>query len=458
MPLCICVFQWDSRWCPTWFNDLVLGRTDPRAPGIDAEGESWDVKKEAFRTELTNTLGRCQVLSAMLVFIPIGILTHLFGCPPWIVFTANFCSILPMAWLIGKATEDLASHTSEILGGLLNASFGNIVEMLLCIAGIRANEVILIQCTLIGSILSNMLLVMGTAFIVGGIKHHVLYFSEVSSNMQSSLMLLSVLGVSLPTMYSVLVPGNEAIEPISRTCAILLFGMYLQFLLFQLWTHADFIEEEEKAVQKPLPAVGCGRAGRPRSGSNESGRESQASKSIEDDSDDEDEVDLGFWNAMIVLGLCTVLTAFCSDFLIGSMEGFMESWQISREFIGIIILPIIGNAAEHWTAILSAWKGKTDLAIGVAVGSSCQMALFVTPFTVLVGWVVQTPMTLDFHPFQAIVLLLSVLIVANILKENESNWLIGSMLCTAYVSIALIYFKADPYISPVVQYGVHELL
>merc|ERR1712178_341775 len=151
--------------------------------------------------------------------------------------------------------------------------------------------------------------------------------------------------------------------------------------------------------------------------------------------DEEDEVDLSFWNAVLVLGGCTVLTSFCSEFLIGSLEGFMEAWKVSREFVGIIVLPIVGNAAEHWTAILSAYHGKTDLALGVAVGSSCQMALFVTPFTVLVGWVVSTPMTMDFHPFQAIVLLLSVLIVANMLKENEANWLIGSMLCTAYAAI-----------------------
>merc|ERR1719291_1364224 len=118
------------------------------------------------------------------------------------------------------------------------------------------------------------------------------------------------------------------------------------------------------------------------------------------------------------------------------MEDFMEQARVSREFIGIIILPIIGNAAEHWTAILSAYHGKTDLALGVAVGSSCQMALFVTPFTVLVGWMVGTQMTLDFHPFQAGVLTLSTLIVSNVLSDNTSHWLLGSMLCTAYVSIA----------------------
>lgn len=450
MPRIICVCQWDRSWCPWWINDLVSTPRGARDPGTDGQTEAADCgsQRDAFHTELKNALQRCQLLSSMLVFIPIGFLTHLFGCPGWVVFLTNFFAVLPLAWLIGKSTEDLASHTTEVLGGLLNATCGNIVEMLLCIAGIRANEIFLVQCTLIGSILSNMLLVLGTAFIVGGYKHHELFFCQVSSNLQASLMLLSVLGISLPTMYCFLVPGNQAIERISRSCAVFLFLMYLQYLLFYLWTHADFIAEEGEAVQQQT----AGRCMRLRRTESTTSVEDKKKSAVEFE-DEEDEVDLSFWNAMIVLGGCTALTACCSEFLISSMEDFMEQARVSKEFIGIIVLPIIGNAAEHWTAILSAYHGKTDLALGVAVGSSCQMALFVTPFTVMVGWVVGTPMTMDFHPFQAIVLLLSVLIVGNILKDNEANWLIGSMLCTAYGAIALIYWKADPYISTLVQYG-----
>lgn len=405
----------------------------------ESESSEEETPRVGFFHELMNALSRCYFLSGMLVFIPIGFATHLLGCRAWIVFMTNFFAVLPMAWLIGKSTEDLASHTGEILGGLLNASFGNIVEMLLCVAGIRQKEIMLIQCTLIGSILSNMLLVMGTAFIVGGLKHHVLYFSEVSSSVQGSLMLLSVLGICLPTLYCSLVPGNEAIEPISRVCAVLLLAMYLQYLIFQLWTHADFIEAEEKALAAPPPAKHCVVFGkRERSQSLESVGNADESKQ----DDDDNEVDLSLCSAIVVLGCCTVLTAYCSDFLIKSIEGFMLAWHVGRAFIGVIVLPIIGNAAEHWTAILAAYHGKTDLALGVAIGSSCQMALLVTPFTVLVGNATEVPMTLDFHPFQALVLLLSVLIVSNILKGNEANWLLGSMLCTAYLCIAFVFYKS----------------
>jgi len=358
---------------------------------------------------------RNRALSSLLLFIPIGLATHILGCPDWAIFSTNFMAVLPMAWLIGKATEDMAASTGETLGGLLNATFGNVVEMLLCINGIRQEQIILIQCTLIGSILSNMLLVMGTAFLVGGARFHIQRFSQVSSSIQSSLMLLSVLGVVLPTMYSMLIPEGEAIERISHGCAVLLFAMYIQFLVFELWTHSDDLLLEDKADQ---------------SGEKEAEEE-------------DEEVDLSPKAAALVLGACTVLTAWCTDYLISSMEGTLTAWRVSREFIGIVVLPIIGNAAEHWTAILSAYHNKMDLALAVAVGSSCQMALLVTPFTVLVGWVYDKPITLDFHPFQAMVLLLAVLIVSNILKDGESTWFLGSMLCAAYLVIGLIYFKGD---------------
>merc|ERR1712107_100143 len=132
-----------------------------------------------------------------------------------------------------------------------------------------------------------------------------------------------------------------------------------------------------------------------------------------------------------------------TEYLITSIQGTVHRWKVSKEFIGIVILPIIGNAAEHYTAIIVAGRDKMDLSLGIAVGSSCQMALLVTPFTVLVGWWCDRPMSLDFHPFQVTVLLCAVLIVANVLQDGSSNWLEGSMLATAYISIATIYYFED---------------
>lgn len=351
------------------------------------------------------------ILSSFLVFIPLGIASTFCEWPKWVIFTLNFFSILPMAWLIGKSTEDLASHTGEALGALLNATFGNVVEMLLCIAGIRQGNIAVVQCTLVGSILSNMLLVMGTSFLWGGYNNPPpkrLTYSKVGAGAQSSLMLLAVLGLILPTVYNYLMPGEQAILDISRGCSTLLLLVYFQYLIFQLKTHRDAFETPD-----------------------------------EEGSDEEEEADMDVPTSIVVLAICTVLTAFCSDLLIDSIRGTMDQFNISAEFIGVIILPIIGNAAEHYTAIVVAGQNKMDLSLGVAVGSSCQMALMVTPFTVLVGWVLDKPMSLDFHPFQVTVLLLAVLIVANVLKDGESNWLEGSMLCTAYCAIALIYYFSE---------------
>jgi len=353
-------------------------------------------------------------LSVFIISIPLGFISFYSGWEQHLVFTFNFFAILPMAWLIGKSTEDLSSYTGEAAGGLLNATFGNVVEMLLCINGIRHNQIAVVQCTLVGSILSNLLLVMGTSFMWGGYKHPPTQkYSKIGAGAQSSLLLLAVICTLLPTTYSQLVRGEQAILEISRGCSILLLLIYLQYLFFQLGTHKEVFESPKG-----------------------------------DDDEEDEQPDMDWHTSTGVLAVCTVLTAFCTEYLISSIEGTIVKWHVSKEFIGIVVLPIIGNAAEHYTAIVVAGQNKMDLSLGVAVGSSCQMALLVTPFTVLVGWVLDREMDLNFHPFQVTVLLLSVLIVANVLKDGESNWLEGSMLVTAYVAIAMIYyFEAGPNIA-----------
>mmetsp|Transcript_11466 Transcript_11466/g.29664 ORF Transcript_11466/g.29664 Transcript_11466/m.29664 type:complete len:422 (-) Transcript_11466:82-1347(-) len=363
---------------------------------------------------LFRVLGGNLFLSSLLLCIPFGFVTHFTDQPDWLVFIANFFAILPMAWLIGKSTEDLSAHTGEALGALLNATFGNVVEMLLCVAGIRRNEISIVQCTLVGSILSNMLLVMGTSFLWGGYNNpppKKMTYSKVGAGAQSTLMLVGVLGLMLPTIYAFMMPAGQEILDISRGCSTLLLLTYVQYLVFSLKTHKDAFEG--------------------------GGEDSDSDK---DGDDDEDAPDMDACTSTVVLACCTVMTAFCSEYLIGSIGGAIDRWHVSKEFIGIIVLPIIGNAAEHYTAIVVAGQNKMDLSLGVAVGSSCQMALMVTPFTVLAGWVLDRPMSLDFHPFQVTVLLLAVLIVANVLKDGESNWLEGSMLVTAYCAIGLIYY------------------
>lgn len=189
---------------------------------------------------------------------------------------------------------------------------------------------------------------------------------------------------------------------VSRWASILILMTYLAYLWFQLKTHTDLFED--------------------------------------DGDKDEEQADLSTCSAACLLGFTTIVTSFSTDFLIHAIRGTVDSWGVSQEFIGIILLPIIGNAAEHYTAITVAARNKMDLSLGVAAGSSCQMALLVTPLAVLIGWWYDAPMSLDFHIFQVAVLLLSVFLVSTILSTGSSNWLQGFMLLVTYMVLALIYF------------------
>lgn len=369
---------------------------------------------------LVNLLKEHYLLTSLLAFIPFGFASHFYEWAPWARFVCNFFSILPMAWLIGASTEALANETGDLIGGLLNATFGNIVEMLLCIAGMLNDQITVVKCTLLGSILSNLLLVMGSAFIWGGINTKepdgLQKFKREGAGASSSLLILSVLGIVLPTMYAVEIPsGVEATRDISRSFSVLLLIAYVQYLYFQLISHPKMFSA--------------------------------------DDDDDDDNDDMKCKAAVLVLGICTVLTACCSEFLIESLEGAIDTWHVSKEFLGIIVLPIIGNAAEHYTAIIVAGRDKMDLSLSVAVGSACQMALFATPVTVLIGWAFGKDIDLNFHRFQAGVYVLAVILVSNILKDGTSNWLEGSMLLMAYIAIAFIYyFEQDGFPAPVTGY------
>lgn len=372
-------------------------------------GTEEDKKKEKNDLEGFATIfGDNKILTSLLVFVPLGLMAHQLHWADTYVFSFNFLAIIPLAWLIGKATEDVAARIGETAGGLLNATFGNVVEMLLCIAGIRNNEISVVQCTLLGSILSNLLLVMGCAFLFGGLYYPIQRYNQAGAATQCSLMALSVFAIGLPTIYvNVLKQESEweHMVEVSRWASVCLLGVYFAYLVFQLKTHASLFQDEG-----------------------------------EGEGEEEEEPDLSPVTAAILLLVCTVVTSYATDALIEAIKGTIDEWKVSKEFIGIILLPIIGNAAEHYTAIKVAMQNKMDLSLGVAAGSSCQMALLVTPFTVLVGWCYGTEMTLNFHAFQLAVLLFSVFLVNSILNNGQSNWLEGYILLVTYFVVSLIYF------------------
>lgn len=378
-----------------------------QVPG-DGMGRNQDEEVQNDIQGFINIFGGHKILTSMLLALPAAYVAHYTEAEPQYIFLTNFIAIIPLAWLIGKATEDVAAKVGETLGGLLNATFGNVVEMLICIAGIRNNEIEVVQCTLLGSILSNLLLVMGCAFLAGGLFFAIQEYNQSGAAIQCSLMSMSVFAIGLPTIYTNVLHQEaewEHMVQVSRIASLFLLSIYIAYLFFQLKTHAELFTDE-----------GGG------------------------DGEDEEPPDLSAPTAAALLAVCTVITSQSTDMLIEALEETVQTWNLSKEFVGIILLPIIGNAAEHYTAITVAMRNKMDLSLGVAAGSSCQMALLVTPFTVIVGWIYDKEMTLNFHMFQLTVLVLAVFLVSTILNNGKSNWFQGYILLVTYFVLALIYF------------------
>lgn len=360
---------------------------------------------EAFYYMLTSSF-----MNILLVFLPLGFASQYLAWGSTYIFTFNFIALIPLALLLGEVTEDLAMRFGETVGGLLNATFGNVVEMILSLAALEKGLNDVVAMSLLGSILSNMLLVLGCCFFFGGLKYKMQTFNETATKASTALLFLMCIAIALPTTadhFSNSDPAKEEVEMqnISRATAIMLASMYGCYLYFQLRTHKHLYESEEE---------------------------------------EEEEAQLSFPAAMLGLAVITVVVAFCSEFLTASIQDLSKSSGLSRSFIGIILLPIAGNACEHITAVMVAVKDKMDLAIAVAIGSSIQIAIFVVPFVVLVGWAIGHNFTLDFDPFAAIVVTLSVIIANFCSSEGRSNWLTGLLLLVTYLLIATTYlFKQD---------------
>ncbi|KAL4158453.1 hypothetical protein PRNP1_004229 [Phytophthora ramorum] len=352
-----------------------------------------------------------QPLNLMLLAAPLAIWASLGGWSDLWVFVFNFLVMIPLANLLGEATESLAFHTGETIGGLVNATFGNAVEVIVAIFALKAGEINVVQSSLIGSVLSNLLLVLGCAFIAGGVRNKENSFNAVGASANSSLLMLASFGMLLPS-YIFYFSDHESEETrvantltLSRIAAGFLLFMYVQLLFFQLKTHADFFEDEQ--------------------------------------ADPEETVALSKRASAAVLLGATILVSLFSEFLVDSIDGFANEMHLSKSFIGIILLPVVGNAVEHVTAVKVALNNKMELAMGVAVGSATQVSLFVVPVVVLSGWFMDQAMSLAFPQFEILIYLMSIIIVYAIIADGKSNWLEGSMLLTAYalVAIALVWVE-----------------
>ncbi len=346
-------------------------------------------------------------LNFALIFIPITVFfeyNHLYGQ----AFIASMLAIMPLAYLMGKATEEISLRTSQSLGGLLNATFGNAVEIIIAVLAIYSayknpdvTEIMIqiVQASLIGSILGNLLLVMGLAFVWGGVHYTTQKFSARASQINGSLLLLALAGMAIPEFYSSSTEGTNIIS-LSHYTAILLLLVYILQLLFQFRTHTEIY----------------------------------AASSHHDEI-----IEMSYRNAVILLVTSTIFVSWMAEILVGSISHAAEEYHLPTLFIGVILVPLFGNAAEHFTAVSVAGKDKMDLSVGIAIGSSIQIALFVAPLMVLIGWVLNVPMTLQFGSFETLVTFMTVLVVNFIIQDGESNWLEGAMLLITYGIIALAF-------------------
>ncbi|CAK9055888.1 Vacuolar calcium ion transporter (High copy number undoes manganese protein 1) (Manganese resistance 1 protein) (Vacuolar Ca(2+)/H(+) exchanger) [Durusdinium trenchii] len=347
----------------------------------------------------------CSWINFLLIFVPLGIYSHMKEWSAAARFSCNFVAIVPLAAILGASTECLAAHTGQMIGGLLNATFGNAVEMIVTVNAIKAGLVTVVQGSLLGSILSNMLLVLGMSFFAAGVVEKESRFSAKGASANMTCLTLGSIALALPTIYNCMEDTPTAdVLSISRISSAVIAGVYVLFLIFQLFTHAHLFAAEgvldqdlERLYQpkgrfwqvstertllnfRPVPEIVTFYAW---------------------------EVLMSACSSILLLLGATITVAICSEFLVDSIEGVTEEYGLPGAFIGVILLPIVGNAAEHATAVTVAAKGKMDLALGVAVGSSTQIALLVVPFSVIVGWVFDVPMSLDFRIFDTAVMILS---------------------------------------------------
>ncbi|CAK7567798.1 MAG: hypothetical protein SEPTF4163_005767, partial [Sporothrix epigloea] len=394
-------------------------------------------------------------INLLLIAAPVGIALHFTSVDPIAIFVVNFIAIVPLAAMLSSATEEIALRTGETLGGLLNATFGNAVELIVAVMALIKNEVVIVQTSLIGSILSNLLLVMGMCFFFGGLRRQEQFFNTTVAQTAASLLAMAVAGVIVPTVFDAAsITSTKDVAMLSRGTAIILLVVYAAYLFFQLKTHqAVFSEESKKVPAKPFKhqvPKGAVKSAMARSGNvarmpgiHESEEDSKRQIALiqngpEDEEDEGEEPQLHFFVALGVLAGSTVVIAFCAEFLVDSIDYVTTKGHISKEFLGLILLPIVGNAAEHATAVTVAVKDKMDLAIGVAVGSSMQVALFLIPLLVVIGWGMgMDDMSLSFDIFQVAVLFVSVLLVNYLIGDGKSHWLEGMLLMCLYCIIAV---------------------
>jgi Ca2+:H+ antiporter len=351
-------------------------------------------------------------------FIPAAVLLEIADAPAGLIFIVAAIGIIPTAALMGLATEELAARSGPGIGGLLNVTFGNAPELIIALFALNAGLHEVVKASIIGSIIGNVLLVLGASMFVGGLRHEKQSFSVTAASVQASMLLLAGAALVMPAIFELVEghglpsPGAErveygsTVEQLSLAVAVVLIGTYVTGLFFSLRTHKDlfnppYAEQEEQ---------GFGWSVR---------------------------------RSVLMLAIAGVAVGLMSEILVGSIAETSESVGLSEFFIGVIVVAIVGNAAEHWVAVLVAFKNKMDLAVNIAIGSGAQIALFVGPVLVIASFFIgPAPLPLVFNGFELAAVLFAILVANLVTRDGESNWFEGVQLLALYAILGIAFFYA----------------
>ncbi len=325
------------------------------------------------------------------------VVVELLHAPIVIIFVVSALALIGLAWVLGQATESLGHHAGPRIGGILNATFGNAAELIITIFALAAGLTTVVKASIIGSIIGNVLLVLGASLLLGGLKNGTQTFSATIAGINASMLAIVAAALALPTIFAATVPGRSP-TTLSVEVAVVMFILYILYLIFYL--------------RSPEGGVATGEGHAP----------------------------FGRVASLVVLLASTAAVAFASEAFVGAIEPFAEEYGIAELFVGVIIVPIVGNIAEHIVGVQIAYKNRMDFSMAISLGSSIQVALLVTPILVFLGPLLGNPLRLVFTPLELGALGAAVLVTGFIALDGRSNWLEGAMLCGVYIISAIAFF------------------
>jgi Ca2+:H+ antiporter len=352
------------------------------------------------------------LMNVLLIFVPIAIALEFLAAHQYVlVFITSSLAILPLAGWMGQATEQLADRMGEGIGGLLNATFGNAAELIIAFVALHAGLHQVVEASIIGSVVGNILLVLGAAMLAGGIRYPEQHFNPLGARSQATMLMLAAVALVLPAAFQAAAGTTSGmLHRLSVSFCVVLLLLYVLYLVFSLITHPGQFRSSDTA-EDGLPEKA----------------EEKASHSVS--------------RAVAILTAATVGTAWMSEIMVGSIEPMVHEFGFSDVFVGAFVVAILGNAAEHATAITAALNNRLDLSFSIAAGSSIQVALFVAPVLIIAShFLGPAPMDLAFRPGLILIVVLSVLVTAQISGDGRSDWFKGAQLLVVYFALALTFF------------------